>query len=120
MSKEEATDPRFNDAFGYLNLLDRIISIANGYLINGNEEDYYNSLESWYLTVVHRFKMNADKSKSSITIDDVKTLEKLRDASESKQMRPLKRYHEKLEELTQLSGLRMTETSRGPGVLRQN
>lgn len=115
----DGASPRFNDAFGYLNLLDRIIAIANGFLINDSMEDYHRTLESWYLTTSFRFKKSSKDPKNSITEKDITNLEDLRKtAQKTRQQGPLKLFHEKLEEMTEKAGLRMTDIAHVPGVLK--
>lgn len=129
----DTNKPKWDSGLGYLILLDQEIKLANGYLINAEWPEYYRSLESWYITAIYWLesspKVQALKLKDKIRVGEseyqtkeVKALDKLkklRYAASEEQVGVLKRYHELLDKLTSLAGLRLASTSSGvPGVLK--
>lgn len=111
----ENSGPQWNSGLGYLFLLDNIIRLACGYLINGDYEAYYNSLESWYLSVIYWVDSS---NKHKISEEEVKALKKLREEASPSQLKVLKNYHEKLDRLTNKAGLRLKSGSDALGVLK--
>lgn len=123
--------PIWNSGLGYLILLDEQIKLANGYLITAQWQEYYRSLESWYITVIYwlesskkvsAYKVNEILFKNDERIENkipaLEMLKKLRTAANEDQPSVLKKYHELLDRLTSMSGLRLESTQKGlPGVL---
>jgi len=116
--------PKWDSGLGYLILLDQEIKLANGYLINAEWPEYYRSLESWYITSIYWIEKSAAVEKLKVKDKDDKDvpaldmLKRIRNAASENQIGTLKKYHELLDRLTSLAGLRLASTSSMPGILR--
>ena len=116
--------PKWDSGLGYLILLDQVIKLANGYLITAEWPEYYRSLEAWYITSIYWIEKSATVSKLMVKDQDDKEvfaldmLKRIRNAASENQIVTLKKYHETLDRLTSLAGLRLASTSSMPGILR--
>lgn len=114
--------PQWNSALGYLFLLDGLIRYACGYLINKQWEEYYLTLEAWYLETVHRFENN----KRIVGDNKYSLLKELNNArmgaknlGTNTSAERLKLYHQLLNKCTHLDGLRMKDKTSLPAILGQ-
>ncbi len=120
----ERNKPKWDSGLGYLILLDQEIKLVNGYLINAEWPEYYRSLESWYITAIYWIERNDAtkklkfKDKEGKDVYAIDKLKKLRAAADESQIGVLKKYHEMLDKLTSLAGLRLASTSSMPGILQ--
>lgn len=120
--------PKWDSGLGYLTLLDQIIKLTNNYLISAEWPEYYRSLESWYITAhywlegsdkVQKLEVEETRDGKVVKIKALEKLKKLRNAASDDQVGVLKRYHELLDNLTSLAGLRLASSTSGvPGVLK--
>lgn len=120
--------PKWDSGLGYLILLDQIIKLTNSYLINAEWPEYYRTLESWYITSIYwleksdkvcKLEFEEKRENKIVKIKAIEKLKKLRCNADESQIGVLKRYHELLDRLTSLAGLRLASTSSGlPGVLK--
>lgn len=121
--------PKWDSGLGYLILLDQEIKLANGYLINAEWPEYYRTLESWYITAIYWLEGSekvktlqveeVNKKGQKSKINAITKLKKIRSVASEDQVGVLKKYHELLDRLTSLAGLRLSTTSSGvPGVLK--
>lgn len=118
--------PKWDSGLGYLFLLDDLIRLACGYLMNADYEAYYRNLEAWYLTVIYWLEKDKGvralkiKEKDGKEVEALHVLKKLRNAADPSQPQVLKNYHEQLDKLTNLAGLRLRSASQLPGVLQKD
>lgn len=121
----EHNKPKWDSGLGYLILLDQEIKLVNGYLINAQWAEYYRSLESWYITAIYWIEKSSKatelklKEKDDTEILALDKLKKIRAAADENQIGVLKNYHELLDRLTSLAGLRLASTSSMPGILKR-
>lgn len=124
----ERSKPKWDSGLGYLFLLDDIIKLACGYLISEDLDSYYQTLESWYLSTIYWFKTSPKVKDYKVAIKTkegdkkipaIDQLDNLRSAADATQLEVLKNYHELLDYLTNLAGLRLSSASALPGVLNQ-
>lgn len=124
----EKNRPKWDSGLGYLTLLDQIIKLTNNYLISAEWAEYYRTLESWYITAhywlegsqkVQKLELEEVRDGKKHKIKALDKLKKLRAAASEDQIGVLKRYHELLDKLTSLAGLRLASSTSGiPGVLK--
>lgn len=120
----ERNKPKWDSGLGYLILLDQEIKLVNGYLINAEWPEYYRSLEAWFITSIYWIekseKAAAVKLKDSDgkEISAIDLLKKIRGAADETQIGTLKKYHELLDKLTNIAGLRLASTTSMPGILK--
>lgn len=93
-------------------LLDNLIRLASQYYIDEKFEDYYRTLECWYMETFHRFE------KSKKTKDLYPKLVELRKNAMISKIDSLKEYHMMLNKCTHAEGLRMSDVSNLPGVVQ--
>lgn len=120
--------PRWDSGLGYLFMLDNLIGLACGYGINNQHVEYYNTLEMWYISTIYWFENSKSITKMKVKIsEDAKdkeisvldNLKRLRSSASPSQEKVLKRYHEQLDKLTNVAGLRLGSTESLPGVLKK-
>ena len=120
----ERNKPKWDSGLGYLILLDQEIKLVNGFLINAQWPEYYRSLESWYITAIYWIEKNSRTADLKVKDSEGKEvlaldmLKRIRAAADETQVGTLKKYHELLDKLTSLAGLRLASTSSMPGILK--
>ena len=119
------TKPKWDSGLGYLFLLDDIIRQACGYLVTQCYQEYYNCLEAWYISSIFWFETHKKIKDVNITIEGkemtrLEYLKQLREAASPSQLRTLKLYHEQLDKLSNIAGLRLASSSQLPGVLQKS